>query len=91
MKQRVALARALAPDPQVLLMDEPFGALDAMTREQLYEDIQQIWKESRKTVVLRHAQRARGGLPRRPRHPDVAEPRPDRAGASTFRCRVRAT
>ena len=52
MKQRVALARALAPDPQVLLMDEPFGALDAMTRDQLYEDIQQIWKASRKTVVF---------------------------------------
>jgi NitT/TauT family transport system ATP-binding protein len=52
MKQRVALARALAPDPQVLLMDEPFGALDAMTRDQLYEDIQQIWKKSRKTVVF---------------------------------------
>lgn len=52
MKQRVALARALAPDPQVLLMDEPFGALDAMTRDQLYDDIQQIWMESRKTIVF---------------------------------------
>jgi NitT/TauT family transport system ATP-binding protein len=52
MKQRVALARALAPDPQVLLMDEPFGALDALTRDQLYDDIQRIWSESRKTIVF---------------------------------------
>lgn len=52
MKQRVALARALAPDPQVLLMDEPFGALDAITREQFYDDIQRIWMESRKTIIF---------------------------------------
>ena len=52
MKQRVALAHALAPIPSVLLMDEPFGALDALTREQLYGDIQRIWSQHRKTIVF---------------------------------------
>lgn len=52
MKQRVSICRSLVHDPPLLLMDEPFGALDALTREQISMDIQHLWMEQRKTVLL---------------------------------------
>jgi NitT/TauT family transport system ATP-binding protein len=52
MQQRVALCRSLIHDPPILLMDEPFAALDALTRDQLALDLQDLWTKTRKTVLF---------------------------------------
>ncbi len=52
MQQRVAIARALAVDPEILFMDEPFGALDALTRMKMQDEIAGIWQEQKKTIIF---------------------------------------
>ena len=86
-RQRAALARALACDPDVLLADEPFGALDAQARELLQNELQRVWVESDGTqdVRVRHAQRSRGGAARRSRAAHDARTRPAPGGATDRR------
>lgn len=52
MQQRAAIVRALVPDPKLILMDEPFGALDALTRERMNLELLRIWSESKKTIIF---------------------------------------
>ena len=66
MRQRVAVARAMAFDPQVLLMDEPFGALDAQTREELQELTVDVWQKTKKTILYVTHNSERSRLPGEP-------------------------
>jgi NitT/TauT family transport system ATP-binding protein len=52
MQQRVSIARALSFEPRILMMDEPFGALDEITRDRLNEQLQQLWQRERRTVIF---------------------------------------
>ncbi len=92
MQQRASIVRSLSVNPSVLLMDEPFGALDAFTRDEMNLLIQEIWMETGRTIAFVTHSIAEAILPRRPRGGDVGEARPDRRKSmtSTYRGHVRS-
>ena len=75
MKQRVGIARALSIEPKIMLMDEPFSALDALTRGTLQDEVRRICLTTGPNGLHDHARRRRGDLPRRPHRADDQRPR----------------